>query len=794
VTSGGGVQKRPSQPASYLPRSFETGALETDTHDSTAYAWTAVALVVGWALMAWPWLSGRVTVPWDAKAHFLPQIQFLAQSLARGESPFWNPYVFSGLPQIADPQSMIFSPPFLLLALVNGSPSAWAVDVTTLLVQLTGALALMVWCADRRWHWAGALIGGLVFCFGASMAWRLQHTGQVLSLAYMPMALLCLDRALNRRSIFYGLALGVVMASLILGRDQVALLAAYILAAYGIWQIASAASVWRALRRVVVPVGLGALTCIALIAIPLILTALYVGDSNRPMIDYQGAGRGSLHPALLLTFLMPQVFGAAGRMEDYWGPPSFAWNDTGLFIAQNMGQVYLGLVPVLLILIALIKGQLFDRDIRFFTAAAVFVLLYALGWYTPAFHLIYTVLPGVNLYRRPADATFLIGALGAILSAYAAHRLFERPWEKVGEETIVIIGAVIAASVVAALALGLHLDRVERLGWPLFTAAVGFAASSIALRHAKPRIAFDPRYAALVLASITAMDLAWNNGPNTSSALPPTVYDAMNPNTRNETVVRLEDLTAAGQSDTRRDRVELLGLGFHWPNISMTHRLENTLGYNPLRLRAYSQATGAGDHIGAPGERKLAPLLPSYRSRLVDLLGLRYIASGAPLESVDPALKPGDFLLNAKTDGVWIYENPRALPRVLFPRSAQSIQSATVLDTGTWPTFDPIKTVLIDGPVSAVRTNLGAASPATHTVRIARYRNTEVVIDTDSGSGGWVVLNDLWHPWWTVEMDGTAMPLLRANVLFRAVEVPSGRHTVRFQFRPISRALAQILK
>ena len=30
------------------------------------------------ALLAWPWLSGQVTIPWDAKAHFQPQIAFLA--------------------------------------------------------------------------------------------------------------------------------------------------------------------------------------------------------------------------------------------------------------------------------------------------------------------------------------------------------------------------------------------------------------------------------------------------------------------------------------------------------------------------------------------------------------------------------------------------------------------------------------------------------------------------------------------------------------------------------------------
>ena len=82
------------------------------------------ALVIGW-----PWLSGGVTIPWDAKAHFQPQIQFLAQSLARGESPAWAPFVFSGHPQIADPQAMIFSPPFLVLALLNGAPSLWVTKV-----------------------------------------------------------------------------------------------------------------------------------------------------------------------------------------------------------------------------------------------------------------------------------------------------------------------------------------------------------------------------------------------------------------------------------------------------------------------------------------------------------------------------------------------------------------------------------------------------------------------------------------------------------------------------------------
>ena len=193
------------------------------------------ALVIGW-----PWLSGRVTIPWDAKAHFQPQIQFLAQSLARGDSPAWAPFVFSGHPQIADPQAMIFSPPFLVLALFDGAPSLWAVDATVLAVVFLGGAALMLWFRDQGWHWAGGLIAALAFSYGASMAWRIQHIGQVLSLAYLPIAMVCLDRALARGSILYGVAAGVVAACMVLGRDQVALLGIYFLAGLAVWRLLTA--------------------------------------------------------------------------------------------------------------------------------------------------------------------------------------------------------------------------------------------------------------------------------------------------------------------------------------------------------------------------------------------------------------------------------------------------------------------------------------------------------------------------------------------------------------------------
>jgi hypothetical protein len=735
-----------------------------------------------------------VTIPWDAKAHFQPQIQFLAQSFARGESPFWNPFVFAGHPQIADPQSMIFSPPVLLLALVNGSPSLWAVDVMVLLAELAGAVALLLWMRDRGWHWAGALPGALVFAFGGAMAWRVQHTGQVLSLVYLPFTLLFLDRALTRGSMLYGLAAGVFAAFIVLGRDQVGLLAVYLLIGYVLWRWFTAARSGIVVRRTLAPLALAALAGAALIAIPVMLTALLAAESNRPAIDYIGAGRGSLHPALLLTLIFPQLFGAAGRMEDYWGPPSFAWNDTGLFIAQNMGQVYIGIVPLALIGLAAVRGQMWHRDIQFWVIALAFMLLYALGWYTPVFRAMFEVLPGAKFYRRPADATFLINFCLAILTGYAVHRLFETPWRTIAREHGALLAGVMVAGLLTAIVLGFRIDRVALLPSPLLTAVIAMAAGGIAIHFARERLALEPWVAGLALAGVTALDLAYSNGPSTSSALPPKVYDALQPNTRDPTVTTLKKLTTESRNDSRRDRIELLGLGFHWPNVSMTHGLENTLGYNPVRLRLYSEATGAEDTVGLPDQRKIAPLFGSYKSHLANLLGLRYIASGAPIEQVDKSLKPGDLKAISGNADALIYENPGALPRVLLVTMAKGVDFADLLKTGRWPEFDPSRTVLLDGAArgTVYLSGMGAIPKEPDRVRIASYRNTEVILEAAGGRGGWVVLNDLWHPWWTAEVDGKPTPILRANVIFRAVEVPPGKHTIRFVFRPISGAWRQI--
>ena len=186
-------------------------------------------------VLSWPWLSGAVTIPWDAKSQFLPQVRFLAASLARGESPFWTPNVFAGWPQISDPQSLIFSPLHFLLALLDPKAGFRAIDGVTFAHLFLGGVGIILYFRDRGWHAASALVAAIAFAFGGAANARLQHTGQIISLAYLPLTLWMLARALERSSWRAGAVAGVLAGLTAVGRDQVALLALYVLAGFVVW-------------------------------------------------------------------------------------------------------------------------------------------------------------------------------------------------------------------------------------------------------------------------------------------------------------------------------------------------------------------------------------------------------------------------------------------------------------------------------------------------------------------------------------------------------------------------------
>ena len=760
---------------------------------TSGYFTAFLAVFAAWLVLSSPWLSGEVTIPYDAKAHFQAQIQFLANALHSGQSPFWTHNVFVGSPQIADPQSLIFSPAFLL-AYFEAVPSFRQLDAVVFLYLGVAALAVLVFFRDRGWHPAGAAVAAIALAFGASAAWRLQHIMQVQTLLFLALSLWLLARALTRSSTVYGVIAGVFVALMIISPGQVSLLGCYLLAAYTLhhwWSSADRRAGFRASLRPLVVCGLVALL---IAAAPVLLTYLFLESSNRPDIAFAEAVRGSLHPAFLLTAFVPDLFGAGDPNIDYWGPNSVTWSAHFLSLSENMGQIYIGALPIMaLVLLGLRRGALFAREVRFFTFATAVMLIYALGRYTPAFELMYDYVPGVDLFRRPADATFLFGSTMAVMAGYLIHLNLTQTLAPASFRARALQLSVMAGVVLSSIVIAAYFNKLGVAVKPLLIAGalLGAATSLLVFSRHLGRVSLHAPI--LLFAGFMVFDLSQNNGPNNSTALPPAKYDVLLPNSPNTTIRFLRAKLRQPSSTARRDRIEMVGLGFEWPNAGLIHDFDHVFGYNPLRLAEVNEVLGARDTLAEAWQREFTPLFPSYRSMMADLLGLRYIASGVPIQQIDKHIQPGDLGLVARTPDAYIYENPNALPRAMFVADWRIADFEALLKTGDWPDFDPKTTVLLEHDPDLASPNtddmrLASAS----TVRIAKYENTIVELEVDAKTPGFVMLNDVWHPWWYASVDGRRTGILRSNVMFRAVPVARGKHLVRFDFRPFSGAIAEL--
>ena len=343
--------------------------------------WAAfVAFLVAWITLCSPWLGGEFTIPYDAKAHFQAQLQFLANALHTGQSPFWAPNVFAGSPQIADPQSLIFSPA-ILIAYLSPEPSFATVDAYVLGLLGCAGCAVLMFFRDRGWHPTGAVVGALAFAFGASAAWRVQHIGQIQSYALFPVALWLLARALDRSSAAWGVAAGLCIGLMIVEPNQIALLAGYVLVAFATATIVRDHAPALAIRRFLAPLGSATGTALLVASVPVILTYLFVEQSNRPAIAFAEAARGSLHPASLLTAVVGDLYGALDPTVPYWGPYSMAWDPNNLALSQNMSQLYIGIIPIVLLLtVGFVRGLAWAMEIRFYTIALLSHDRIRAGW------------------------------------------------------------------------------------------------------------------------------------------------------------------------------------------------------------------------------------------------------------------------------------------------------------------------------------------------------------------------------------------------------------------------------
>ncbi len=758
-----------------------------------------LCLVAVGALAFARWQIDGAVVPWDSKNQFYPFFRFLGDALRHGTLPFWNPYQFAGYPAVADPQSLIFTPSMMLFALVSPGASMATFDAVIMGHLVLGGIGMLGLARRWRWHPQAGVLAGIVYMLGGVAAARLQHTGMIISYAFFPLALWSLQAALDRRSLVLAVAAGLATTSMALGRDQVAFLLCLALVGAVARQAFRSGAILAYLRARTPVLAVATLVTVALMIVPILLTLQFLHDSNRPGIAFGMALEGSLDPINLVTMLAPNVFGSLDKIYDYWGPGAATvagddWTD------RSIDYLFAGTLPVvLLVWHGVASGRLLERGARYFALLLVAATLYAMGRHTPIFALAFDWMPGVSLYRRPADATFLMNVALAFCVGYLLHRFIEEGLPRLSGAPVIGWLAPVLTAIAIALLIGATLAfarAADSLRGSLDELALSSSAAlavvgALLLFH---RRRFRPAIAAVLVAA-TAGQVVRVNAASPLNAEPMSAYSAFAALYPDEArgLALLQGELARRQAAGEHPRVEMLGLDGSWQNAAMLYKLEDTLGYNPLRIAEYERAVGVGESANDPRLRSFPDTFRGYGSRLSALLGIAYLVLDRPIADMPRTFpRPRATLLFAGA-GFFLYrlDTPTA-PRVYVASSVTPIDSGQVVADGSLPPFEVGKSALLDqadiarlGDPNLVDGTTPDAEPAS-SARITRYADDAVAISVDATHAGLLVLHDIDYPGWTARVDGKPMPVLRANLLFRGVEVPAGHHTVEFGFHPLS--------
>jgi hypothetical protein len=117
------------------------------------------------------------------------------------------------------------------------------------------------------------------------------------------------------------------------------------------------------------------------------------------------------------------------------------------------------------------------------------------------------------------------------------------------------------------------------------------------------------------------------------------------------------------------------------------------------------------------------------------------------------------------------------LPRAFAVAGVRVASGQQAFDALLDESFDALGEVVLSSGTTAGPARLGP-------VAIRSLGFDRVTLEADLSAPGHVVLLETYDPGWRASVDGRPVIVERANLAFRAVAVPAGRHTILFEYRP----------
>jgi hypothetical protein len=709
--------------------------------------------VLAIAIVLWPyaWPPGSApTATWSDLHHqHAPAVALLAASLrADGELPRWNREDFGGMPTVGDPQAGVYNPVYWLLAL---GPSLYGFGLAIIAYAAIGAGGFWLYARALGLSRAAAAGGAVVFTLGGNLLMRVVLLGHTVYEPFFvaPLVLWAMQRvaAQPRPGPIAGAALLLAFLAVAL-HPQILFYAAVVFAVIGATMVAAAP------RRLAAAAALtaSAMLAVALAAVHLFPVVALAGEFSR--------GRPE--------FFDPSAWQPPGLLDLRWFGDAVIARRVAPEQIEGEAHFFLGTVGLALAVLGI--GGWSRGDPRRPIAAqhgalALALVLYAAGVGARAEALLGNAL-GFPPFRIPARTLLVLALPVAVLVALGLDAI-----ETGTSGRRRVVGAA-AAGVVAAILIGRGAATVHVATFVVAALAAGALAVTTRARAIR----------ALALLGIVAA-LAVETG----SVLAPCVraVPAADVGRLPAGLTLPPDLTDAGRiAQLERDAYSP-GL----PQLAVrAARLETLGGFNsliPWRFVLYASYAGGFDPFAERFDVQVPLSIPTA-PQLFDLLGVTH-------------------LLWLRTDGTWRWQRqPAALPPAYLVPNPFVLAEATAVVADEIEALerlarlDPRRGVLLHGPAATAAIRAAGIGDSTalepfRPVALAERTANHITLDVDLAHPAVLVLNEPYVPGWRATSDGEPIPVLRANVLFRACVLGPGSHRVRFEFAPDSWRIGRVV-
>jgi hypothetical protein len=773
--------------------------------------WASLAALVGLLPFAGVFTSDRVFYLRDLMYCFWDRNIWLRRSLLSGEWPLWDPYLAAGQSAAADALNQMFLLPVLAIRLLGSEVVGFNLWVA--LPFPLAALGAYLFLRSR-FSSAAATLGAAVFAASGPVVSTGNFPNLSWSVAAMPWVLRAADRCEGPG---VGRRIGVL-----------ALLFAFQAAAGEPVTMAATAGLALAMSLVVdtpnalnpglrqrasttlsVAGGLGLGALIA--AVQLLPMADAVEGSARPYIPTKDFW--SFHPLALVEFVAPRLFG------DFFQAPMLG--DAPWLGALNSGRepffysVYVGSAVLALSVVGALAGAR-RRWGAFWAAVGLVGLVAAFGGNTPIYPFVRSYVPVLGSFRFPVKYLVVsVMALAALVPAgwealalrcpdHVASRR-DRLARYAGAALPLVIGlgaallwvAVQTAGAATArwfagLAAGIGVtnppeaaaflaNSVTASLWKVAVLATG-AAFLVAMASSGWRRA---RLAHAALFAVVLIDLVYAaKGLNPTSPVglfaPPSWAAVVQAHPESRFYVggkMLGTIVATDPDAPSRLVVRQILPPMVLRAILARHTLLYPAGVGAHEMLSYDLPV-LWPRAFELTQGRFAVETAEGRERFLSRTAVRYRILPESKGGARPATAAGSFA-NAR-----FFDFGPANTRAFVVPGAVVVPSLdTELDAMFGPAFDDRRAVMLAreaGPAEGA-----AAPPVAPFARFVDDRANRVTIDAGVGAGGgFLVLLDSYSPDWDVTVDGSPGTLYRANLLFRAVRLAPGRHTVAFRYRP----------